>query len=294
MFKTVHEKVWVFDCEWVPDPLSGRAAYDYPESMSDREVIENMWKEGGATDDDPMPFLKTVLCRIVSISAVIRTIVNGEAKVRLLSLPHYPQNPEECVESVILDSFLNAIGQHKPQLIGYNSHSSDIKILIQRAIINGNQAPEFCHRPAKPWEGVDYFARGSEFNIDLMEIVGSWGKAAPSLHEIATAAGIPGKIEIDGNQVASLWLNGEMEKIVAYNEYDALTTYLLWLKTAHFAGFFSSVQYKQEQEKVKKLLESESDKDGRNHLKTYLKKWNSLTQLVNRAQSGVEFSIAKP
>ncbi len=294
MFKSIHDKVWVFDCEWVPDPVTGRAVYDCPESMSDKEVIENMWKEGGASDDDPMPFLKTVLCRIVSISAVIRTLVNGESKLWLLSLPHHPQIPEECKESAILDSFLNAIGQHRPQLVGYNSHSSDIKILMQRAIINGVQASGFCQRPAKPWEGADYFARGSEYNIDLMEIVGSWGKSAPSLNEIVAAAGIPGKIAVDGNQVAMLWLNDEMDKIIAYNEYDAITTYLLWLRTAYFAGFFTPLQYKQEQEKVKKLLEEEAKTDSRKHLKIYLDKWRLLSQLVNRDESGVDFSVGNP
>jgi hypothetical protein len=34
------------------------------------EVFEAMWKAGGATEEEPMPYLKTILCRVVSIAAV--------------------------------------------------------------------------------------------------------------------------------------------------------------------------------------------------------------------------------
>ena len=68
MFKRVHKKVWVFDAEWVPDPVAGRLLYKLPESMPAREVIERMWQEGGANEENPTPYLKTVVCRVVSIS----------------------------------------------------------------------------------------------------------------------------------------------------------------------------------------------------------------------------------
>ncbi len=241
-----------------------------------------MWKQGGATPEDPMPYLKTVLCRVVSIAAITRTVTNGTTSLRLLSLPHDPTDKMDCKEETILSSFLNAIGSHKPQLVGYNSNASDIKILIQRSIINGIQTKDFCSRPDKPWEGIDYFARGSDFNIDLIDIVGGWGKSSPSLHEIVTASGIPGKISVDGNQVASMWLNGELDKIVAYNEYDAITTFLFWLRMAHFGGFLTFDQYQEEQELVRSLLINESV--TRDHLKIYLDEWNTLQTRLEQSR----------
>ena len=95
-----------------------------------------------------------------------------------------------------------------------NSRSSDLIILLQRAMVNRLTQPAFCRRPAKPWEGTDYFARGSEAHIDLMEDFGGWGKATPSLHEFATACRIPGKIATDGSQVTDLWLGGDVRSIV--------------------------------------------------------------------------------
>ena len=92
MFKDVKSRVLAFDIEWVPDPESGKAAYGLPEDISDREAIELMWKEGGATEEEPMPFLKTVLSRIVSISMVFReSDKDGTvSRLKLHSIPSIP------------------------------------------------------------------------------------------------------------------------------------------------------------------------------------------------------------
>ena len=283
MFKILHNKIWIFDSEWVPDAAIGRELYQLPPSLTDEAVINEMWKHGGATEENPTPFLKTVLCRIVSISAIIRTESQDGIRLQLLSLPRNTDNPEERGETHIIDTFLNAIGKNRPQLVGYNSSRSDLKILVQRAISNGVQAPEFCRRPAKPWEGVDYFARSSDYHIDLMEIVGSWGKGSPSLNEMATACGIPGKMELDGNAVAPLWLTGKLDQIIAYNEFDAITTYLLWLRIAFFGGFISLNAYEDEQELLKKMLMDESVKPERVHLKKYLDEWKRAKSVKKQA-----------
>jgi predicted PolB exonuclease-like 3'-5' exonuclease len=61
--------------------------------------------------------------------------------------------------------------------------------------------------------------------VDLKRILGGFGRAVvPSLHESATLSGIPGKLDVDGNQVAELWLQGKLREIVDYNQFDALTT----------------------------------------------------------------------
>lgn len=276
MFKEIKKEVWVFDVEWVPDPGTGKILYGLPESDSDEEVIQEMWKKGGASEEDPMPYLKTAICRIVSLSAVTRTVSRGKVQLHLISLPRDTKDPEQISEAHILDKFLNAIGSRKPQLVGYNSHSADLKIMIQRGIGSGIQAKGFCKRPNKPWEGVDYFARGGEWNIDLIEIIGGYGKSRPSLNEMAAVCGIPGKISGDGQQVAPMWLRGELDDIVAYNEFDALTTYLLWLRMAYFGGFFTAAQYENEQNILRRLLAGESEKPERKHLETYLAEWEKL------------------
>jgi predicted PolB exonuclease-like 3'-5' exonuclease len=282
MIKCIKDRLWAFDIEWVPDPLAGRLLHDIPESVSAPEdLMQVMWQAGGATEEDPTPFLKTVLCRIVSIAALERRVrPDGEVHLNLMSLPRNVGNSEETSEAHVVGTFLDALGHHRPQLVGFNSILSDLKILVQRGTILGLRARGFCDRPDKPWEGVDYFARGSDWNVDLRDALGGWGKSTPSLHELAVQSGVPGKMEVDGNQVAQLWLSGDLRQIVEYNEYDALTTYLVWLRLAHFAGLFTSEQYAREQQQVADLLESKSQEPDKAHLARYLEEWQRLTRLT--------------
>ncbi len=282
MFKTVADPLWAFDAEWVPDPAAGRLLYGLSPETPDEEVVAEMWKQGGATEEDPTPYLKTVLCRVVSIAAVQRRTRGKKTELTLLWLPRDTEDAGQQTEASIVGTFLDALGKYRPQLVGFNSYSADLKILIQRALVQGLAAPEFCKRPEKPWEGSDFFARNSEAHIDLMDVLGSWGKGSVSLHEAATLSGIPGKIDAEGEQVAGLWLSGHWREIVQYNCFDALTTYLLWLRTAHLAGFFDDAAYLEEQRLVQELMEEEGTKPGGEYLELYSDAWHRLREATGQ------------
>ena len=342
MFKMVKDLVWAFDAEWVPDPKAGRLLYGLAEDVPDEQVMQEMWKQGGATDENPTPYLKTVLCRMVSIAAVQRhRHKDGRVTLHLLSLPRNPgaearstgagktsettgvssedagrpwqgagDPPEEAGgpsedsgessaeagspsedtgmaseetapeassgEADLIERFLSALGDRKPQLVGYNSMGADVRILVQRAVVLGLRCPKFASRPNKPWEGVDYFARGGDFHLDLKDYATpGWGQGSPSLHELAVLSGIPGKMETSGDQVPAMWLEGRLEDIVAYNECDALTTYLVWLRMAHFAGHFTGEAYAREQEEVWQLLQREAGQKP--HLARFAEVWVQLS-----------------
>jgi predicted PolB exonuclease-like 3'-5' exonuclease len=283
MQKFVHRRVWAFDSEWVPDPLGGRLVHGLGDSVTNpEEVLGIMWGEGGATEEDPTPFLKMVLCRIVSIAAVERLETDSGVTVRLMSLPRDAGDAQQAAEAQVLGTFLDAIGQHRPQLVGFNSIASDFAIMMQRALVLGLHAPGICERPNKPWEGADYFARYSDWNLDIKDMIGTWGKGTPSLHELAVQSGIPGKMDVDGNDVARMWLDGKLADIVAYNEYDALTTYLVWLRLAHLGGHFRTDRYVAEQQLVREMVEHEIKANGRTHLERYLEEWDRLRAIVLR------------
>lgn len=281
MFKTIQNTVWAFDAEWVPDPRAGRLLYKVSEEVDDAGVMAEMWKKGGATEENPYPYLKTALCRIVSISMVARTRVrDDQVGLKLHTLPASIADAKQCQEAQVVGKFLEAVGKWRPQLVGFNSIAADIRAMVQRAVILGLQAAQFGQRPNKPWEGADYFSRGSDWNVDLKDVLTpGYGSGTPSLNEMSTLSGIPGKMEVDGQQVPHLWLAGRLDKIVAYNEFDAVTTYLLWLRTAHFGGHFTGEQYQVEQDRVRELLEHES-RNGRPHLADYLVEWDRLRKVV--------------
>lgn len=272
--------MWAFDCEWVPDPLAGRLVYHLPDDMPDLEVIQHMWQEGGATEEDPMPFLKTVLCRVVSIAFVTRYVNDGQVQLNLHSLPGDLQNPDETDEAKLIHKFLHALGMRQPQLVGFNSINADLRILVQRGMALGVQAGHFCQRPNKPWEGVDYFSEFGDWHIDLMKIYNGFGKSYATLHELASIAGIPGKMEMAGSHVAKVWLEGRWQEIIHYNEFDAITTYLLWLKTAHFAGKLTTQQWKDENQLLHDLLSQQAEEGQRVHLFDFLVEWERMISLI--------------
>lgn len=283
MFRTIQPLVWAFDAEWAPDPKAGRLLYGLPADMPDAEVVVEMWSRGGATEDNPTPFLKTILCRVLSIAAVQRKVRNGQTELSLLWLPRDVADETQQAESNILGTFLQAVGKHRPQLVGFNSHTADLKILVQRALVNGLSAPDFCHRPDKPWsEEADYFARANELNIDLLDILGAWGKAGLSLHEVATLSGIPGKMDTHGDEVPQMWLTGRWREIIEYNCFDALTTYLVWLRLAFFGGMLTREQYAEEQELLHHSMFEWMEKPEFQFLERYLEEWERLRTMTGQ------------
>lgn len=283
MFKKIFDTVWAFDVEWVPDQLAGRLLYGIDEDASEQEIVERMWKEAGATEDDPAPFLKTIACRIVSIAAVERRVMDdGDVRLLLVSLPRDVNDPAQTSERYMIQRFLNAVGEQRPQLVGFNSASADLKILIQRALVNRVRADGFNRRPNKPWEGVDYYVRDNDCHVDIKQVVSGWGKGTPSLHELATLCGVPGKFDMDGDGVAASWLRGEHQKIVDYNECDAITTYLVWLRLAYFGGWFTEPQYDAELDLVRELIDRETAGGLKPHLQRYRAEWERLEQIIER------------
>lgn len=273
MFKSVGRHVCAFDLEWVPDPTSGRRVYGLPQTMSDADVLDVMWARAGATAEKPRPHLKTALCRVVAVTAVIREQQpDGSIRLRLTTLPK--QIDQLMDEGELISTFLGYLGQHYPQLVGFNSQTTDLPILLQRGLVSGISAAEFCRRAEKGW-GSDYFSRHGDAHIDLKQTLSGWGIATPTLHELAAAMGIPGQVRPEPHDVVDWWVTGDLQSIVAQSQYDALSTYLVWLRAGRFAGFFSQDQYVDEEERVRAVVRDRIAQ-GDAHLTQYLDGWNSF------------------
>ena len=61
MFKQISQNVWVFNVEWLPDSDVGRRLFQLPNEIEEAEVFQKMWEVGGATEEDPMPYLNSPL-----------------------------------------------------------------------------------------------------------------------------------------------------------------------------------------------------------------------------------------
>src|SRR5256886_7298820 len=148
MIKILHKEVWAFDAEWVPDPVTGRAVYGLAAPLSDLEVIEEMWRQGGATPDEPRPYLKTVLCRVVSVSVVIRKADQGSPpKLTLFSLP---RSEDGCLaEAELLKRFLSAVGGEKTPMGGVYFAVGGSQNLVLRALGTPPPSPPLLSKTDK-------------------------------------------------------------------------------------------------------------------------------------------------
>lgn len=282
MIKSIADEVWAFDCEWVPDLQAGRILYKQPDDISSKEVLETMWEHGGKTPENPQPFLKLIQCRIVSIATVIRRVLrNGDVQLFLFALPQNI-NDETQDEATILRRFLlEGLAIKNPQLVGFNSRNSDLRILLQRAIIHGIDIKALAERlQAKPWESQD---------VDLMDLVSGFGKnTSVSLNELAQLSGIPGKLDTTGDDVCGLWYAGKRQEIINYNCFDALTTYLVWLRMAFVSGKFTKEEYRLEQVRVRRLIEEYAQRPSETYLLTYLDAWRDLKQRTGQVDGVFE------
>ncbi len=284
MIRKIEDFVLAFDCEWIPDPNAARLIRNLPPQTSDEEALKVLFELNGATEENPTPFVRYMHSRVVSI-AMVRRVVNPQTQlpeVALLWMPKDFTSVEACTERDIIGKFIAAIGRRKPQVVGFNSRSSDLRLLAQRALALGIPAKGFLARPEKPWTGVDYLGRDNDSAIDLMDcIVGNAGgkSAYLSLHEACTLCGIPGKFDAHGDEVWELHRQGKIDEIVHYNCFDALSTYLLWLRVAFVSGLFDETQYEEEQELLRQHLMELAEKEETAFVATFLEEWDRLLAL---------------
>ncbi len=278
--RDIPELILFFDLEWVPDAAAAVRLYDLPADISEADAMQVLWeKSRNYSEENPRPFLKYLFSKIVSIAFLSRKIVyiDGVRKIEfsLNSLPKLPLTDPFPGEAFLIDRFLYILGEREPQLVGYNSSTADLQVLIQRGIINEVSAPTFNSRPPKPWEGRDYFNHSEEWHFDILKYFAGYSMA-PQLNEIARLCGFPGKLDVNGEQVPDLWLAGEMQKIIEYNCIDTLNTYLVWLRIVYFAGKMKEEEYISEQDEFRMFLDAESEKPQGAYLVRFIEKWDEL------------------
>ncbi len=272
----LHDCTLFFDLEWVPDADGARRVLGLPHGLTEREAIDALWKHTDKSGENPRPFVKYLFSRVVSIAFLSRKIVFrdgvSEPEFKLHSLPTLPLDDRAGDESYLIERFLYMIGEREPHLVGFNSLESDLQVLIQRGLVHEVSAKGFCLRPPKPWEGRDYFQRYGEEHLDLLKLFSN-GNMKPTLNELSRVCGFPGKLDVEGDHVVDLWLEGRLEKIVEYNQVDALNTYLIWLRVVHFCGKLGDEEYQTEQFQFRDFLEEEAAKPAKEHIRMFLDKW---------------------
>ena len=111
MFKSIQPNLLSFDIEWVPDHLAGEILHDIkhnpPQSYIDS--FQALWKDAGADNETPQPYIKTSLCQIVSIAGIFRDDLGDNVNLKLISLPADPNDKTNGQRNTLFPLFLKQL-----------------------------------------------------------------------------------------------------------------------------------------------------------------------------------------
>ena len=252
--------VLAFDIETVPDVDTGRGLLGL-DGLVDADVARIMRLRRQQASGTEM--MRHHLNRIVAIAVVLRA---GD-RFRVWSLGDPASSERELVQR-----FFDGIDRYTPNLVSWNGGGFDLPVLHYRALLHGVSAPRY-------WESGDddqsfrwnsYLNRFHARHTDLMDVLAGYhARASAPLDEIAKMLGFPGKLGMDGSAVWEAHVAGEIERIRAYCETDALNTFLVYLRYELMRGRLSQDGYARECEVVRDGLRD----DARGHLSEFLEAW---------------------
>jgi len=155
-------------------------------------------------------------------------------------------------EAGILDALSRFIDDQRPVLVTYNGRSFDLPVIALRSLHHGVQLPWY-------YQDTNVRHRYSEDgHIDLCDWLADHGATrSGSLDALARLIGLPGKLGIDGSQIAGLYRAGQLEQIQNYCLADVVQTALLFLRFRLLQGVFNRQTYRQVVEKLTNTLSAD-------------------------------------
>jgi len=235
--------VLVFDIETVPDAEGIRRLLSFGPELNDAGVVEfAMQRRRQASGND---FLPPHMHRVIAISCALRS----DDGVRVWSLGSAADSERDIVQR-----FFDGIEKYTPQLVSWNGSGFDLPVLHYRALKHGIAAPKYWQLDGEAkWD--NYIGRYGFRHTDLMDVLALYnGRNFAPLHEMAVLLGLPGKLGMDGSQVAAAFAAGKLAEIRAYCETDVLNTWLIYLRFLLMRGQLSAAEHQAELDRAREFL----------------------------------------
>lgn len=133
--------------------------------------------------------------------------------------------PTEEFEKPLLSSWASFLTSERPDVVTWNGRRFDVPVILLRS---------FRHGVAHPWYTQEHQKRySSEGHLDLADVMTEYGSISGKflkLDDVAKLIGLPGKMGMDGSQVAKLYAEGKIDQIAAYCFTDAVQTAFVFLR----------------------------------------------------------------
>jgi len=262
----------VFDIETIPDAAASRRLLNTPEQsdVEARNALSDYFleKTDGRNDFPRQPFHQ-----VVAIAYAHLRMEAGEKGQELVMHRLAAGGDESSDEKKLVQDFFQLIERRAPTLVTFNGRGFDVPVMKYRAMIHGISCPRWFSEGDK-WNNYDSrYNKG--YHVDLIEVLSDYGASARcSMHEVATAFGIPGKLDVAGDNVRGMFENGELAAIRNYCETDVCTTVLVYLRWQYFNGSLSESAYARIMLGMRNYMQEEAA--TRPHMQAFLDCWDSF------------------
>jgi len=212
-----------------------RRLNDWGDEVPDAEVAERA--HAARREKTGNDFLPHYLHRVIAIACVMR----DEQGIRVRSL-----GSEESTEARIVQDFFRTIERYTPQLVSWNGSGFDMPVLHYRALVNGVAAHRYWDvgDGDRDFRWNNYISRYHQRHLDLMDVLASYqGRAFAPLSDIARMCAFPGKLGMEGSAVWPAYQAGQLARIRAYCETDAVNTWLVYCRFQLMRGVLTQAAY---------------------------------------------------
>ena len=235
--------ILAFDIETIPDAHAIRTLHDFPNDISDADVVEFALQKRRAQNGSD--FLPLHLHRVVAISCCLRW---SDDKVHVSTIGKIEDD-----EAMVLRKFYELLERYTPQLVSWNGGGFDLPVLHYRSLIHGISAARYWDMgdgdfgDSRDFKWNNYLSRYHMRHCDLMDVLAMYnGRANAPLDQMAKLCGFPGKMGMDGSKVWSAFQQGQLQEIRDYCETDAANTYLMFMRFQLLRGVYNPQEYQAE------------------------------------------------
>ena len=145
---------------------------------------------------------------------------------------------ENKPESQVLTDFAAWLDRTQPTIITWNGRGFDMPVITSRALRYGIPMP---------WWFRDRNTRyrySTEGHMDLMDFLADYGAAKNARLDVyAKLVGFPGKVGVDGSQVAPMVAAGRLDEVNAYCLCDVAQTAAIFLRVELLRGLYDRATY---------------------------------------------------
>jgi predicted PolB exonuclease-like 3'-5' exonuclease len=215
----------IVDTESVPDgDLIAHVKYP-DDNLTADEAIERARSEARDLSPTGSDFLPVTFQVPVAVCAIRVAADFRLQKLSCLDAPQYRQNE-------IIKKFWMGLDFYKAKLVTFNGRGFDVPLMELAAFRQGINIGEHIRKSRNRYNG----------GLDLLEFFTNFGacRLAGGLNLLAKMIGLPGKMDVSGDQVLEMYRRGDLRAINDYCLCDTLDTYFIFLRTRVMTGEIDS------------------------------------------------------